>query len=191
MDKFKNFSDLARHKKEGEDYSVVVREVADSTVAIVAPHGGKIESNTAEMAQAIAAGNYNLYLFKGVLPEGNFRELHITSTHFDEPRCLELVAKSDVTLTIHGCHVDEPVVYLSALDKKLESSLCAAFNKAGIKALTGGHPYKTGASPKNICNKNQRQQGVQIEFSRGIRNNPVLRDKCVQVVRESLKSPAY
>ncbi len=188
-DRFKNFSELARHKKEGEDYSVTVREAPRCNISIVAPHGG-IEPGAAEMARAIAADDHNLYIFN-VLKRGDyFGEMHVTSIHFDEPRCLELVAKTDVTVTIHGCRYKEEVVCLSAMDKKLESRLAADFNKAGITALTTGHDYKTGAVPENICNKNRTGQGVQLEFSRGIRDNPELRETCVKVVRETLKKPA-
>ena len=189
MDKFKNFFDLAAHKKEGEDYSIATREVRGSNVVIVAPHGG-MERRTAEMAEAIAGNDHSLYVFKTLGQKGAFREMHVTSTHFDEPRCLDLVAKTDVTLTIHGCRFEEPVVCLSGLDKKLQSKLADAFNAAGVKALTSGHPYQSGKLPENICNRNRQKQGVQLEFSFGIRDNPALMDKCVRIVRDSLKNPA-
>jgi phage replication-related protein YjqB (UPF0714/DUF867 family) len=187
-DTFKNFADLASHKKEGTDYAVEVREEAKSTVAIVAPHGGSIEENTGAMAEQIAADGYNLYVFKGV--GQNSLEMHLTSTHFDEPRALALVAKTQTTVTIHGCRFTEPVVYLSGRDKKLQSKLMKAFKAAGINASVTGHPYQAGKKPENICNRNQRGEGVQIEFSRGIRDNAELRDKCVQAVRDSLKAVA-
>ena len=114
--------------------------------------------------------------------------MHITSIHFDEPRCLDLVAKTDVTLTVHASRFKEEVVYLSALDKKLESKLAAAFNAAGVKALIEDHPYQSGTLPENICNRNRQGQGVQMEFSQGIRDNPVLRETCVRVVRDTLKN---
>ena len=187
VDKFKNFSDLAAHKKEGKDYSIVTHEVRGSNVAIVAPHGGKIDWDTEEMAKAIAADDYNLYIFEGTQPENSFTDLHITSTHFDEPRCLALVAKTDVTLTIHGNHFKEAAVYLSGMDQKLESRLTAAFNAASIKAITTGHPYQAGTKPENICNRNRSKQGVQLEFTQGIRDNPALRKKCVRIVRDVLR----
>jgi len=191
-DIFKNFFHLAANRKEGVDYSIVTREVPGSNVAIVAPHGG-IETGTIAMAKAIAANDFNLYLFNSLRSQelydagGNWHELHITSIHFDEPRCLELVGKTDVTLTVHGSRIKEPVVCLSSMDKKLESKLSAAFNKAGVKVLIEGHPYQSGKLPENICNRNRKKQGVQLEFSQGIRDNPALRETCVRVVRESLK----
>jgi phage replication-related protein YjqB (UPF0714/DUF867 family) len=186
MDKFDSFTHLARHKKEGADYSITAREVQGSTVAIVAPHGG-METNAAEMAEAIAGDNHNLYIFRSLEGSGGFEEMHITSVHFDEPRCLDLVAKTDVTLTIHASRFREEAVYLSGMDKKLQSKLSEAFNKAGVRAVTEGHPYQSGTLPENICNRNRQKQGVQLEFSQGIRDNPVLREKCVGIVRDALK----
>jgi phage replication-related protein YjqB (UPF0714/DUF867 family) len=184
-DPFNNFAELARHKKEGVDYNVIVRPVPQSNVAIVAPHGGRIEWNTESMAQGIAANDHNLYVFSGNGADA-FEKLHLTSTHFDEPRCVDLVAKSDVTVTIHGCRFKEPVVYLGGMDEKLKAKLLAAFNAASIKASATG-PFQA-LSPENICNRNRQKQGVQLEFSQGIRDNPVLRAKCVKVVRETLKA---
>ncbi len=187
MDKFRNFEHLARHNEEGVDYDIVVRKVQGSKVAIVAPHGGKMEWSTGDMAADIAGKEHSFYIFKG-LKDNAFYELHVTSAHFDEPRCLHLLAKADVTVTIHGCRAAEPVVYMSARDKTLQSKLKAAFNKAGVRAVSdNSHKYQGGKNPQNICNRNRSGQGVQLEFSRGIRDNPRLMEKCVQAVREGLK----
>lgn len=186
-DKFGSYTELAKHKKEGKDFAVVVQKVEGSKVAIVAPHGGGIEWPTEQMAAAIAGKEHNLYVFKGLCKEA-FKELHITSVNFDDKRALDLVAKTNITLTLHRCRIEEPVVCLSARDKKLQSKLTAAFNKASIKVEIENHPYQSGTRPENICNKNSRGEGVQIEFSRGICNNPKLRETCVKVIRETLKA---
>lgn len=185
-DLYRNFSELARHRQEGRDFRVIVKDVPKSAVAIVAPHGGNIEWNTAEMAAAIAGTEHSLYVFKGEGKGGGFRNLHLTSIHFDEPRALALVGKAKTAITVHGCRFEEPVVYLSGTDTALEQKLCAAFNAAGIKASIEGHPYQTGTNPANICNRNRTGKGVQIEFSRGIRDSAQLRQTCVKVVRETL-----
>ena len=185
-DKFGSYTELAKHKKEGEDFAVVVQKVEGCKVAIVAPHGGDIEWPTEKMAADIAGKEHNLYVFKGLCKEA-FKELHVTSIHFDDPRALDLVARTDVTLTIHRCRIEEPVVCLSARDKKLQSKLKSAFNKASIKVEIDNHPYQSGKLPENICNKNSRGKGVQIEFSRGICTNPALRETCVKVIREALR----
>lgn len=187
-DLYRDFAELTRHRREGRDFHVVARAVPGSAVAVVAPHGGHIEPHTSEMARDIAAEEHSLYIFSGDLQErGNF-EMHITSVRFDEPRALALVAESQTTLTIHGCRGAAPAVYLSGLDAALEEKFCAAFNKAGIRATIEGHPYKMGRDPENICNKNRSGTGVQIEFTRALRDDDALRQKAVRVVRDVLRS---
>jgi phage replication-related protein YjqB (UPF0714/DUF867 family) len=133
----------------------------------------------------VAASDHNLYLFEGKGADA-FEELHITSVNFDEPRALALVASSEKTVTLHGSRIEKPAVYLSARDKKLEGALAAAFHRAGIPVFTGGHVYLAGENPANICNKNRRGQGVQVELSRGIRQDPVLTAKSIRAIREAL-----
>lgn len=188
--RFNTFAEMSRHKKEGEDYKIAMRSREKSKVAIVAPHGGCIEFHTDEMAEKIAGKKHNLYVFEAIAQDNAFYELHVTSTGFDEKRCVDMVAKSGVTLTIHGCKGEEPAVYIGGRDKKMKGSLAKAFNKAGVKAETQGHPF-TGASPQNICNRNKRGEGVQLEFSRALRDDPSLRSKCVKIIRKYLKKHGY
>ena len=185
--RFNSFSELSCEKTEGKDYAITVQEIAGSKVAIIAPHGGSIEPKTLEIAQKVAANDYHFYAFEGLASNSSYFDLHVESHHFDEPRCIELVKKTDTTLTIHGCQGREPVIYLGGKDEKQKRSLADAFNKAGIKALTTGHIYK-GTHPQNICNRNRQKKGVQLEFSRGLRDNPTLVDKCVTILRAELKS---
>ena len=60
-----------------------------SRVLIIAPHGGRIEVGTSELAALIAADEHNLFSFEGLKPRGHNRELHITSRCF-EPKCRRL-----------------------------------------------------------------------------------------------------
>ncbi len=184
-EKFNNYAELAQHKKEGVDYKITVKENSESRIVIVAPHGGSIEWTTSKIAAGVAANDHNLYIFEGLGKDSTFDELHITSAHFDEPQCVALIAKMDTVVAIHGCRGAAPVVYLGGLDTELKKSLADEFNKQGIRAETEGHHY-LGISPDNICNKNAKKQGVQLEFSDGIRDNPALTDKCIMVLREHL-----
>ena len=82
---------VAAEQVEGRDYRVTaVRR--GSGIAVIAPHGGRIERGTSEVARAIAGEDLDLYLFEGCLPSLNFETLHLTSRHFDEPRALGLIA---------------------------------------------------------------------------------------------------
>ena len=89
-DAYQNFAALRRHEFEWIDFRVVVED-RHSPVAIVAPHGGKIEPGTSQIATAIAGLDYSLYCFEGIKRTGNAR-LHVTSSNFDEHRCLALIA---------------------------------------------------------------------------------------------------
>jgi phage replication-related protein YjqB (UPF0714/DUF867 family) len=50
----------------------------------------------------------------------DFGHLHITNTHFDEPAAIEIVCRSEIIITVHGCAETEPLVYVGGRD--LESS---------------------------------------------------------------------
>ncbi len=185
MARFDSFSALARGKTEGADYNIVVRESFRSAVSIVAPHGGAIEPMTSEIAQDIAGDDHSLYIFESAGQKYSFFELHVPSDAFDEPRCLSLVAKTKTTVTIHGCKGDMPVIYMGGRDAALKDALAAAFSAEGIAAVTEGHDYP-GTSSRNICNRNENGAGVQLEFSRGMREDADLRKKCVEIVRACL-----
>ena len=98
-DKYENFCALSRVEHLGIDYEFVIR-CQSAPVAIIAPHGGKIEKGTSEIAAEIAGDAYNLYCFNGIKPKDN-RYLHITSTHFDEPQCMALISKCDIVVAVH------------------------------------------------------------------------------------------
>ncbi len=89
-DGYRGYDDLALALREGVDYAVHVRYPANSAVAVIAPHGGRIEGGTSAVARLIAGADHGLYLFEGLrTANDNFDHLHLTSHCFDEPRCLE------------------------------------------------------------------------------------------------------
>src|SRR5215510_1338193 len=103
-DKYSSYSELARNETHGTDYRFVAVERLDSPVLIVALHGGSIEVGTSELAARIAGDEHSLFAFEGLKKAwGSNRDLHITSHCFDHPECFALVARSSVTLGIHGC----------------------------------------------------------------------------------------
>jgi phage replication-related protein YjqB (UPF0714/DUF867 family) len=162
------FADLTKVYTEGTDFRVHLQRRPASTVAIVAPHGGPIESGTSEIARAIAGDEFNLYLFEGCRPSGNYEALHLTSHWFDEPRCLELLAQCDHVLTIHGCRGDTAQVLIGGLDADLKDAVAEATGATGIAVRTSDHAYM-GREPKNICNRGRRGVGVQLELTRALR----------------------
>jgi Poly-gamma-glutamate hydrolase len=90
-----------------ESITTLVRR-ARPKFALVAPHGGGIEPGTSELADAIAGSDLSFYTFEGLKSSGN-TDLHITSTRFDEPMCLTLLASSSVVVTLHGEHSTKTV----------------------------------------------------------------------------------
>lgn len=105
-DSYMGFNDLAKFQVEGTDYRVYVRPKADSSIAVIAPHGGHIEQYTSDIARAVASADFNLNLFEGIRQAGNYAALHLTSHKFDEPRCLAMLSDCDHVIAIHGCEGD-------------------------------------------------------------------------------------
>ena len=170
------YADLALAHVEGADFNVRVRRRPESSVAILAPHGGAIEAGTSEIACAVAGSEFNLYLFEGIRESGNYPALHLTSHRFDEPRCLGLLSACNHVMSIHGCRGDMPQVFLGGLDAELKETVCTALTAAGIEARLDGHRFRA-VHPRNICNRGRRGVGVQLELTSALRledSNPVL-----------------
>lgn len=171
-DKYKSFAELKRVEREGADFGIRI-ERRPSPVAIIAPHGGEIEPGTSELTIAIASDRYSYYCFEGRKRAGN-RDLHITSARFDEPQALALVAAADYVVAIHGWRNTERLAYLGGLDVQMRARLEQSLNQSGFATATSGFDHLSGTNPANICNRGRRRMGVQLELSRGLRNE--LRD---------------
>jgi phage replication-related protein YjqB (UPF0714/DUF867 family) len=163
-DTYRNYADLARHEKEGRDYKRVQRTVRGAKVVQIAIHGGLIEPPTTQLADyAASSGRDDYYSFMGIKKSGN-QKLHITSTHFDEPRALKLVKASKYTVSWHAAKGDRAVTYVGGRDTALVKKIIKALNAKGFKTAVPASKIE-GQDPKNICNRNQRGKGVQLEIS--------------------------
>jgi phage replication-related protein YjqB (UPF0714/DUF867 family) len=136
IDRYKNYTDLAKHERAGIDYRITVIERPGSGIAVIAPHGGGIERRTSQIARAIAGDDFNLYLFEGLKGSGNFAALHITSCHFNEPSCLELVSKCSHVIAIHGCTGRDERVLIGGIDRPLKASIIESLRDAGVSVET-------------------------------------------------------
>lgn len=163
MDKYLNFSELKRHETEGRDYCIHLRH-GQSGVAIVAPHGGRIERGTGQIADAIAGTEHTCYCFEGIKDKGN-HVLHITSDHFDEPRCLAATGSSIKVITVHGAWAEAAAVYAGGLDDELKNDIIQALSCAGFMAERDPSPTRQGNGMTNICNRGSSGKGVQLELS--------------------------
>jgi phage replication-related protein YjqB (UPF0714/DUF867 family) len=168
-DSLNGYHDIARRYVEGVDYAVHVTFRERSRVAILAPHGGRIEGRTSEIARLIAADAHRLYLFEGLRTTGdNFECLHLASHRFDEPRALDLIYGCDTVVAVHGYAACGPDVLLGGLNDRLKQRVAQALAQSGFSCLTDGHRFP-GRDPRNICNRGRSGQGVQLELSDGLR----------------------
>jgi len=174
-DKYGSFDELRRGEREGVDYNIRVVRRRNASVAITAPHAGKIEPGTSEIADAIAGDACSLYCFEGTKQNENF-DLPITSANFDEPQCVELVAAHDQIISVHGlAGMRRQVVEVGGLDTVLRDAICKGLQDAGFSAEVITSGVLAGLSPSNICNKGARRRGVQLEITRGLRDVLVAR----------------
>ncbi|WP_321882763.1 poly-gamma-glutamate hydrolase family protein [Burkholderia cepacia] len=165
---YRGFSDLAKAQAEGADYRVHVCSRVGSSIAVIAPHGGRIEQYTSEFARAVAGSDFNLYLFEGVRRAGNYAALHLTSNRFDEPRCLELLSCCDYVVAIHGCSGQTQQALVGGRDEPLKVAIGQAIAELGVDTRLRGHLFPA-TDPKNICNRGRRGVGVQIEMTMALR----------------------
>jgi phage replication-related protein YjqB (UPF0714/DUF867 family) len=168
MDRYLNFAHLSAKERLGQDYAICfIRR--SNRIAIIAPHGGWIEPGTSEIARAIAADDFSFYSFEG-LKRRPHRDLHITSSAFDEPQCIELVLDCTNVVAVHGAVGAERWVKVGGLDEGLRDAICASLLDAGFSAQIVTNGELAGTHPNNICNRGSSRAGVQLEISRGLRD---------------------
>jgi phage replication-related protein YjqB (UPF0714/DUF867 family) len=168
-DRYPSYHVLRQCEVEGRDYAIALCQ-RQSQLAVLAPHGGLIETGTTAIAEAIAADALSCYSFSGIKP-GNNQDLHITSTRFDEPRCHALIATAHTVLTVHGEKSLGDVVFLGGLDEALDRQLHSALTHSGFHVAPHHNPRLQGRHPRNLCNLGQSGRGVQLELSRGLRSS--------------------
>lgn len=196
-DTYQNFAALSA-SEDRDAFSISVRDNG-TPFAVAAPHGGGIEPGTSEIARAIAGEDLSYYLFEGLMAGKNSR-LHITSTNFDEPRCLKLLRTVDRVITVHGEGGNDAAVYLGGRHMDLIHSLRTRLFQSGFAIGDHSNADLRGISFRNICNIGRLGAGVQLELSKGLRrsffasfnqkgrNQPTNRLTCFAgCVREALK----
>jgi phage replication-related protein YjqB (UPF0714/DUF867 family) len=166
-DKYRNFNEL--RKAEPADAYRIVAVAKDSKIAIIAPHAGAIEAGTSELARAIAGSDLSLYLFEGRKADHN-RDLHVTSTNFDEPSGVALVRQSAVVIALHGEKDEEhAIAYLGGRDAQTGVKIRGQLEAAGFNVRTHESAELQGTHPDNICNRGATGAGVQLELSKALR----------------------
>lgn len=190
-DTYRTFAELWLGEREGIDFRVCVTS-RNSSIAIIAPHGGWIEPGTSQIAAAMAGEAYHLYCFEGLRnrPHG---DLHITSHRYDEPTCVALVRACDQVIAVHGKAGAEPFVDVGGLDTRLRDRICANLVGEHFAARAVASGDLAALHPENICNRSSRRMGAQLEVTRGLRNVLVadshVLERFARAVRSSLRAP--
>uniref|UniRef100_UPI00156E8CB8 poly-gamma-glutamate hydrolase family protein n=1 Tax=Halobacillus sp. Marseille-Q1614 TaxID=2709134 RepID=UPI00156E8CB8 len=162
-DHFCSFYELREVYEEGEDWEIEKSSAGDERWLVSAIHGGGIEEATSTLAEAISGSSYPFYSFKGRLKSNNYSNLHITSTRFDEPEALEMVANAEYHISIHGAAGDDPKTMIGGLDKELKGIVSRHLEENGFEvAVTPEH--LNGDHPDNFTNKTKTERGVQLEI---------------------------
>ena len=166
-DKYITFADLSSCEPAGA-YRIEVRQKG-SRVALIAPHGGKIEIGTSEICRAVAGEDLTYYLFEGCKSSNN-RQLHITSSRFDEPQGIYVAQSAQVVVAFHGQEGSEHFVNVGGLAVQLCASVICHLKAAGFIASQHDDMSLQGRDKNNICNRGSKGQGLQLEVSRGLRD---------------------
>jgi len=169
-DTYNSYAELARRYVRGQDYEISVCYRANSPVAIIAPHGGKIENRTSEIARSIAGEEFNLYLFEGRMNNRNYHSLHLTSHNFDEPECLRLIGLCPIVVAVHGCRGATEEILLGGRDADLKRQFHKDLLSDEVAVRSEGHNYPA-RRPDNICNRGMRRKGVQFELTTKFRGS--------------------
>jgi len=164
-DIYSNFQELANNEIAGADYKIDLSVSAFSKVLVSAIHGGGIEPGTSELAHYIGhKNNHSCYSFDGIKSSGN-TSLHITSTNFNEPTALKMNSMMYHSVFLHGYEGTEKNTYLGGMDFEMMDIIRDELMKSGFNVVENAPVGINGNDPDNICNKNLRGKGVQLEIS--------------------------
>lgn len=181
---FESFADLATAYQRDVDYRIVALP-RESSIMVLAPHGGRIEAYTSEIARAVAGEDFQLYLFEGCLRAGNYAALHLASDRYDEASCLDMLSVSDKVVSVHGCRARGEIVYVGGRDDELRTAITDRLVAIGI-SCEAPPDGMAGLGANNLCNRDRTGRGVQLEVSLDLRRS-TSRAVLARAVREALQ----
>jgi phage replication-related protein YjqB (UPF0714/DUF867 family) len=159
-DVYADFAALRGANTEGLDYS---REAyfRGSPVAVFAPHGGDLELLTSRLARETAGRDFNLYIFNAW--HGRKGDLHVTSSHFDDPAAVFIATSSALGISFHAQADHGRWVCVGGSNREAGALVARRLEAAGFSAVAPCARLP-GTSQKNIVNR-ASAGGVQLEIT--------------------------
>ena len=169
-DQYSSFKELYVVERDGTDYQrQAVKRASDCL--IMAPHGGRIEPGTSELAKAVANEDHSLYLFEGIRKRPH-SDLHVTSHKYDDEEAVEIVSEHAVVVAFHGRKDgnDSSTVHVGGLDTATRDAIIHELGLEDFDAAVGSGEL-AGEHKNNICNRGNRSMGVQLEIPKSLRDD--------------------
>jgi len=184
-DIYRSLEELVR-REPARGYRLVLRD-RRSRVTIVAPHGGRIEPGTSQLAHTIAGKNWNLFAFEGLKPRGN-SALHVTSTRFRHPELERLLARSAVGVSVHGMAEPGLLIEVGGLNAQLVKLVSHELSLERFD-VCDAPPNRSAQSSHNFINR-VAGGGIQLEVSQDLRTrlqkDRDLLARCGEAVRAAI-----
>jgi phage replication-related protein YjqB (UPF0714/DUF867 family) len=153
----------------------------------MAPHGGKIEPGTSELAEYLAGQDFSFYAFEGIR-SGNNGRLSLPLDRFEEPECTRVLGRCGLAVVIQAILGKNREVKLAGAHATLREQLGGVLRAAGFEVLDDECPV----NPLELCNR--PGPGVRIEVSRKLRDRfvsyPRDMDRFVACIRAVLLQSA-
>ena len=166
---YQSMTDLVSQEPAKGNYFFQIDDSRQSNVKLFAPHGGCIEPCTGNIVIEIAAGVVDYYIFNGIRKAQCYQTLHVTSTQYDEPRCLAMVRGAKVALAIHGCDGEESFMEVGGATRLLNEQLSSYLTRMNFPVVQAAQ-HRTGEDALNFINQ-ASIGGLQLELSAGFRRS--------------------
>jgi phage replication-related protein YjqB (UPF0714/DUF867 family) len=167
MDRYNSMRELLDAVPPADNYTFHIDRRFHSAVKIFAPHGGCIEPCTSPVALALAAGQYDCFIFNGIRKKECFKTLHVTSSRYDEPQCAEMAAEAEIAVSVHGCNDVDVQLKIGGGNTEAATALTDFLRSRGVNTARPEGDL-LGVHHDNFINRAKRG-GIQLELSVGLR----------------------
>jgi phage replication-related protein YjqB (UPF0714/DUF867 family) len=173
-DKYNSFEELT-NQAGPQSYNIIKNDCKNNFL-IFTPHGGGIEPGTSEICRYLASNTYSFYMFEGI--GKSCKSLHITSSHFDEPVLLKMLANHTYAISVHGMtnkmkNKLGADIFLGGLNQnliKITMQKLKDFHFKVVSNLEFPNSTLSGKDGSNVTNKCLSSKGMQTEISEDLRS---------------------